>query len=72
MLTKDDIKKMYPHSTVLTLYEFCHDCIDGYISRYDGNGYFFDGEKETRVSVWDNKLTAEDVKQYPYIIWHNR
>lgn len=43
-----------------------------FILPYDGIGYFHDGENETDKSVWDNTLTWEDVKDYPYVCWYNK
>ena len=57
---------------VYTLEEFIEYVENGYFIPYDGIGYFHDGEKETDRCVWDNSVTAEEVKKYPYVCWYNR
>lgn len=57
---------------VYTIEEFAQMVEDGLFIEYDGSGCFHDGEKETNISVWDDTLTWEDVKDYPYVIWYNR
>ncbi len=59
-------------SDVYTLEEFIGFIEAGSITRYDGNGYFHDGVRETEISVWDNGLTWNDVKDYPYVCWYNK
>ena len=56
---------------VFTQEEF-KECVEYRLfTPYDGNGYFHDGTNETDISVWDNSLTEEGVKKYPYICWYN-
>ena len=57
---------------VFTLNEFIEMLDEGYIIDYDGIGYFHDGEAETNISVWDNTLTWDDVKNFPYVCWYNK
>lgn len=57
---------------VFTLEEFLELINLGCINRYDGDGYFHNGENETNISVWDNNLTWDDVKNYPYVCWYNK
>lgn len=57
---------------VFTLNEFIEMLDEGYIIDYDGIGYFHDGETETNISVWDNTLTWDDVKNFPYVCWYNK
>ena len=72
MKTKEQIKKEEGCSDVFTLDEF-GDAVDcGGINSNDGIGYFHDGNNETRITVWNDKLTWDDVKGYPYICWYNK
>lgn len=57
---------------IFTLKEFINMINEGYIIDYDGVGYFHDGEKETKISVWDDTLTWDDVKDFPYVCWYNK
>ena len=57
---------------ILTLDEFQKLVKEGTIGSSDGVGYFHDGEKETDINVWDDTLTYDDVKDYPYICWYNK
>lgn len=52
--------------------EFIKLVIDGFFTRYDGNGFFHDGVKETDISVWDDSLSFEQVQSYPFVCWHNK
>ena len=56
----------------MTTKAFCELCNDNSITRYDGQGYFHNGTKETNISVWNDDLTPEDIKDYPYICWYNK
>lgn len=71
MLTKEEIQAT-SDGDVYTLEEFIGFIEAGYIIRYDGNGYFHDGMRETEISVWDDSLTWDDVKDYPYVCWYNK
>ena len=62
---------------VYTTAQFLEDVAEGYISPYDGFGYFHDGEKElTYYTVWDfdfeNPSDFEQIKSCPYVIWYNK
>ena len=57
---------------VYTIEEFARLVDVGLFIEYDGSGCFHDGEKETDISVWDDTLTWEDVKDYPYVVWYNK
>lgn len=57
---------------VFTLKEFISHTDIGLFNRYDGDGYFHDGENETNISVWDSNLAWEDVENYPYVCWYNK
>ena len=71
-MTKEEIQKN-THGDVYTIDEFLNLTDDGVIIPYDGNGYFHDGEKETRISVWNEEITYDEViAKYPYIVWYNR
>jgi len=64
--------KVEEFADVFTLNEFIEMLDEGYIIDYDGIGYFHDGENETNISVWDNTLTWDDVKNFPYVCWYNK
>ena len=75
MKTKKEIAKengILIETSIYTLEEFEEQIDKGGINRNDGEGYFHDGEKETSISVWDDSLTWEDVKDYPYVCWYNK
>ena len=58
---------------VYTLEEFCEICESGGINRHDGHGYFHDGEKETDVSAFSDKVDPDYVwKNYYYVCWYNK
>lgn len=57
---------------IFTLEEFIEAVDYGLFNRYDGRGYFHNGEEETELSVWDNTLAWDDVKDYPYVCWYNK
>lgn len=57
---------------IYTLSEFIDILDEGGINRNDGEGYFHDGNNETGISVWDDNLTWDNVKDYPYICWYNK
>ena len=75
MKTKKEIEKengILTETSIYTLEEFEEQIDKGGIDRNDGEGYFHNGENETRISVWDDSLTWEDVKDYPYVCWYNK
>lgn len=57
---------------VYTLEQFADMVEEGGIIPYDGNGYFHDGEHKTKLCVWDESLTYDDIKNCPYVVWYNR
>lgn len=67
-----EIRCKYPDAEVLTLDEFCTQVGNGAINRNDGLGYFFDGQQQTDVSVWDDSLTSDDVVNYEYVLWYTK
>jgi hypothetical protein len=58
--------------------EFSDYIAQGFFNRFDGDGFFHDGEHRTDISIWDDKAdlhftTWEDfLETYPYIIWYNK
>lgn len=72
MKTKRQIQSEMEYGDVFTLKEFEKLLDDKLIIPYDGHGYFHDGEKETDVCVWDDGLTWNSVKKYPYVCWYNK
>lgn len=71
MKSKKQIQKE-TFGDVYTLSEFSRLIDDNLVSSYDGIGYFHDGENETDFCVWNDSLTWEDVKNYPYVVWYNK
>lgn len=49
----------------------------GTFNRFNGVGFFHDGERCTNISIWDSEAnlhftTWEDfIKTYPYVIWYD-
>lgn len=64
--------KILDENDIFTLDEFIEQIKQGSINRYDGNGYFHDGENETDISVWDISLNRMNTINYPYICWYNK
>lgn len=58
--------------TVYTTEKFAECISRGSFNRFDGVGFFHDGEQETDKCVWDYILTWDDVKDYPYVVWYNK
>jgi hypothetical protein len=71
MKTKEQIQAE-TFGEVFTISEWIDACDQDLFNRYDGHGYFHNGEHETTISVWDMAITWEDIKDYPYIIWYNK
>ena len=57
---------------IFTIKDFIVACDYGVITPSDGHGYFHTGEEETDISCWNNKITFEEAKKYPYICWYNK
>ena len=57
---------------IFTLDAFCEAIENDMFNRHDGIGYFHNGEKETDISVWNNDLSYDDVRNYPYVCWYNK
>ncbi|GEM_PF-2689358 len=70
----DDLRKVHKEceGDVYTLRAFMEEIDNGIVSSYDGVGYFHDGKHRTNVKVWNNDLTWNDVKDYPYVCWYNK
>ena len=73
MKTRKQIQKEIPNCTVMTLNEFIKDVKRGYLTPYDGYGYFHDGDKETDrpVMFGYGALVAANIT-YPYVCWYNK
>ena len=70
MKTKEQVQaEEYGH--VFTLDEFYDTVESGCISPYDGYGYFHDGQHETKISVWDDSISWDNIEDMPYVIWYN-
>lgn len=72
MKSLEQVKLEQGYGEVFTLEEFITFLENGCIISYDGIGYFHDGENETEISVWNDNLTWDDVKDFPYVCWYNR
>lgn len=72
MKSKEQVQKETKYGDVFITEEFAQDVEHGSFIPYDGTGYFHDGENETNRCVWDNSVTAEEVKKYPYVCWYNK
>ena len=72
MKTLEQVKVEQKFGDVFTLNEFIDYLEEDRFNRYDGIGYFHDGENETDISVWNDTLTWDDVKNFPYVCWYNK
>lgn len=72
MKTIEQVKQEIKFGNVYALEEFEEMLDDNAVSSYDGIGYFHDGEKETNISVFDDSLTYDDIKDFPYVCWYNK
>lgn len=71
-MTKEQIQEKC-YGDVFTLSEFGELLDEGMITRYDGRGYFHDGDEETSISVFDDSLSADEVwSKYKYVCWYNK
>lgn len=68
MKTLEEIKKEMDFCDIYTTDEFIEEVILGNINELDGFGYFHDGEKETKISCWEE----QEAKKYPYVCWYNK
>lgn len=41
----------------------------GYLTPYDGCGFFHNGEYETNINVWSKEA---NYSLYPYVVWYNK
>ncbi len=69
MKTLEQVQKETKCGEVFTFEDFFKQ-IGNTFTRKDGIGYFHDGEKETRVSVWCGILSLEELKRYPFVCWY--
>lgn len=72
MKTLVEVQAEEKYADVFTLDEFIEMMDSGSITSCDGCGYFHDGEKRTECEVYDDTLTWNDVKDYPYVVWCNK
>lgn len=69
----EQIREECKHASIMTIDEFIGAMEAGYISPYDGIGYYHDGEKETEVKVEFWKIAILNARYtYPYICWYNK
>lgn len=57
---------------VYTLEEFLEMVEADTVIPYDGYGYFHDGKHKTDICVWDDSITWDLIKDYPYVVWYNK
>lgn len=74
MKTIEEVQRDYPYASVMPIEEFAEQVELGYITSYDGVGYYHDGEKETAIMVTLYKpLWLSDCRNtYPYICWYGK
>lgn len=72
MKTIEQVKQEIGFGSVYTLEEFEEMLDANAINQNDGIGYFHNGETETDISVFDDSLTYDDVKDFPYVCWYNK
>ena len=73
MKTLEEVQAEEKIGSVMTVEKFCELMDEGYITDYDGWGYFHDGEKIRRdFNVFDDSFTWDDIKNFPYVVWFNR
>ena len=72
MKSLKQVQKEEKIGTVYTTKKFAECISRGSFNRFDGVGFFHDGEQETDKCVWDYILTWDDVKDYPYVVWYNK
>lgn len=70
MKTLEQIQKEHPYGMIYLTEDFIDIVLDGGFAPCDGIGYFHDGDKETKISVWSD-LKYEDIINYPYVCWYN-
>lgn len=56
---------------VVKLDNFLKGVMSGNYTPEMGMGYFHDGHYKTGIRVWD-KISLEDLKHLPYVIWYNK
>lgn len=56
---------------VVKLYDFFKGVMSGNYTPEMGDGYFHNGQYKTGVHVW-GKISLEDLKHLPYVIWYNK
>lgn len=68
--SKAQVKEDFPDAEVYTTFEFSVYVNEDYININDGVGYFHDGYEATNTDVYNVKLTFDDVKDLPYVLWY--
>lgn len=72
MKTIEQIQDEVRYGEVFNSNDFAQKVISGSFNKFDGVGFFHNGENETNISVWDKKVTLEYFKEYPYVCWYNK
>ena len=79
MKTLEQLQEEYgDNGDVFRTEEFSDYIERGVFNRFDGEGFFHDGERRTDISIWDDTANLhfttweEFLKTYPYIIWYNK
>ena len=73
MKTIQEIEQEYPWANVFTFDDFVRHVNNGYITSYDGVGYFHNGREETDLVVNVSLIASNTAlrNRYPYICWYN-
>lgn len=72
MKNLEQVQREEEIGTVYTTKKFAECVRRGSFNSFDGVGFFHDGEQKTDKCVWDDDLTWDDVKNYPYVVWYNK
>jgi len=65
----EQVQAEYDNYEVMTVDYFCEHEI---FYPDEGKGYFHDGNEITNISVWQEDLEYDDIKDYPYICWQSK
>lgn len=57
---------------VYTFEDFVSMCLSGFLTDYDGIGYYSDGEKETNIMVIPSDVVDEVTKEFSHVVWYNK
>ena len=70
-MTREEIQKQQMiFGEVYTLEEIRSYVNSEDSSQYDGNGYLHDGQKQTKISIWEINIFDREWDKYPYVCWY--